>query len=131
VAAIQELIPEERWRYMSTQQNPADLATRGILVDDYKDKSLWWHGPSWLKSSSETWPRDEEAKADIVEECRVLITSVTSDVANDLLPRFSSFTLVRVTAYCFRWLHGAKLIRGNPLSRSELDNCSRHWLSIV
>jgi len=68
VAAIQELIPEERWRYVSTQQNPADLATRGISVDDYKDKSLWWHGPSWLRSSSETWPRDEEAEADIVEE---------------------------------------------------------------
>jgi len=37
---------EVRWRYVSTQQNPADLATRGISVDDYKDKSLWWHGPS-------------------------------------------------------------------------------------
>jgi len=75
VAAIQELIPEERWRYVSTQHNPADLATRGISVDDYKDKSLWWHRLSWLRSSSETWPRDEEAEADI-EERRVLITSV-------------------------------------------------------
>jgi len=133
VAPIQELIPEERWRYVSTQQNPADLVTRGISVDDYKDKSLWWHGPSWLRSSSETWPR-EEAEADIVEERRVFITSVTSDVVNDLLLRFSSFTrLVRVTAYCLRWLRGTKLIRGNPLFKSELDNCSRHcsWLSIV
>jgi len=53
-------------------------------------------------------------------------------VDNDLLPRFSSFTrLVRVTAYCLRWLRGAKLIRGNPLSRSELDSCNRRWLSIV
>jgi len=45
VATIQELIPEKRWRYVSTQQNPADLATRGISVDEFKDKSLWWHGP--------------------------------------------------------------------------------------
>jgi len=46
VAAIQELVPEERWRYVSMQQNPADLATRGISVSDYKDKFLWWHGLS-------------------------------------------------------------------------------------
>jgi len=41
VAAIQRLIPEERWHYVSTQQNPADLATRDISVGDYKNKSLW------------------------------------------------------------------------------------------
>jgi len=41
VAAIQEIVPEDGWRYVTTQQNPADLATRGISVEDYKEESLW------------------------------------------------------------------------------------------
>jgi len=40
VAAIQEIVPEDRRCYVTTQQNPADLATRGISVEDYKEKSL-------------------------------------------------------------------------------------------
>jgi len=55
MVAIQELVSEEYWRYMATQKNLTDLATRGISVEDYKEKSLWWHEPSWLRSSSETW----------------------------------------------------------------------------
>jgi len=114
MATIQELVPEDCWRYVATQQNPASLATRDISVEDYKEKSLWWYGPSWLRSSSETWPRDEKVKTDIVEEHRVYVTLV---VNNDLLSRFSSFTrLVRITAYCLRWLHGAKLARENSLT---------------
>jgi len=137
VAAIQEIMPENCWRYVTTQRNPADLATRDISVEDYKEKSLWWHGPSWLRSSSETWPNDEEVKTDIVEELQVYVTSIIPVMNNarcclDLLSRFSSFTrLTRLTAYCLRWLHGTKLARGSLLSKTKLDNSSRCWLNIV
>jgi len=103
VTAIQELVAEECWRYVTRQQNPIDVATSGTRVSDYKNKSLWRHGPSRLRSLSKTWPRDEEADADIVEEHGVYIISVTSVMANDLLSRFSSFIrLIRVTAYWLR-----------------------------
>lgn len=36
-------IPEQ-WKYVPTQNNPADLATRPILADNLKD-SLWYSGP--------------------------------------------------------------------------------------
>lgn len=36
-------IPEQ-WKYVPTQKNPADLATRPILADNLKD-SLWYSGP--------------------------------------------------------------------------------------
>jgi len=36
VKAIQELVREKCWRYMTTQEN-LDLDTRGISVSDYRD----------------------------------------------------------------------------------------------
>ena len=44
--------PEITWRHVPTQQNPADLASRG---GDDEFRELWWHGPEWM-SDSKHWP---------------------------------------------------------------------------
>ena len=36
-----------QWRYVSTDSNPADLATRGINITEIEN-SLWMQGPSFL-----------------------------------------------------------------------------------
>ena len=41
---------------MSTSQNPADLATRGVPTDELIHNNLWWHGPSWLTDDPSQWP---------------------------------------------------------------------------
>ena len=39
------------WRHIDTSENPADLPSRGTLVSELKNNSLWNHGPSfWLKN---------------------------------------------------------------------------------
>ena len=50
VAKIQ-LYKEIEWRYVPTDENPADLASRGALVHSV----LWQQGPAWLQDKSE-WP---------------------------------------------------------------------------
>ncbi|XP_020602584.1 uncharacterized protein LOC110041616 [Orbicella faveolata] len=35
-----------KFDYVSTSQNPADLATRGVPTDELIHNNLWWHGPS-------------------------------------------------------------------------------------
>lgn len=42
--------------YVSSNQNPADYATRGLSVSDISDCSLWWHGPDWLLCDELKWP---------------------------------------------------------------------------
>ena len=42
------------WRHVPTQENPADLGSRGGPVN--KENVLWWEGPNWLKDPA-SWPQ--------------------------------------------------------------------------
>ena len=44
------------FRYVETNQNPADLATRGVSAQDLDTCELWWRGPKWLQDRQKTWP---------------------------------------------------------------------------
>ncbi|UYV74126.1 hypothetical protein LAZ67_11002194 [Cordylochernes scorpioides] len=54
VKDIQELLPC-RWMHVKGEDNPADLASRGISLDQLVDHELWWHGPPWLKTTSQPY----------------------------------------------------------------------------
>ncbi len=56
VTAINELIPSAQWRHVSTNFNPADLASHGTMVETLLSTTLWWEGPTWLKLSPVDWP---------------------------------------------------------------------------
>ena len=45
-----------KFRYVTTAQNPADLATRGVSAEALIDNQLWWNGPSWLSDEETKWP---------------------------------------------------------------------------
>ena len=47
VTEIQELTESRKWNYCPTDQNPADLLTRGIAAHEYLESKLWKNGPDW------------------------------------------------------------------------------------
>lgn len=54
VSDIQSRIPFALWRHVSTNDNPADCASRGIQgISSYQ---LWWTGPTWLCLPTSEWP---------------------------------------------------------------------------
>ena len=55
VSDIITILPDVRWKYVPTSQNPADCATRGMSARDLEKYSLWWAGPPWLKYE-QNWP---------------------------------------------------------------------------
>ena len=45
-----------KFTYVTTTQNPADLATRGVSTEELVNNQLSWHGPSWLGDQKTKWP---------------------------------------------------------------------------
>ncbi|GFW74690.1 acetoacetyl-CoA synthetase [Trichonephila clavipes] len=48
VATIQHLTNAEQWHHVSSEQNPADLVSRGLDPSNLYNNSLWWNGPKFL-----------------------------------------------------------------------------------
>ncbi|GFS67933.1 uncharacterized protein TNCV_1361851 [Trichonephila clavipes] len=51
IAKIQDLFPWQ-WRQVPSNQNPADLISRGVDPDKLLNHELWWNGPEFLSGSN-------------------------------------------------------------------------------
>ncbi|XP_043487121.1 uncharacterized protein LOC122514393 [Polistes fuscatus] len=84
VSLIQTQLPSATWSHVQTKENPADLASRGVLPKESAESSLWWRGPAWLSMSSVQWPHSNEA---------VRVHHVRHSLNEpEILTRFSSLT---------------------------------------
>ena len=53
ILALKEICNSEDWRHVSTDENPADIGSRGCTPYELKENDLWWHGPPWLQKPLE------------------------------------------------------------------------------
>lgn len=71
VSEIQELTDHRSWRYVNTQDNPADDITRGKTLQELSEPSRWSRGPSFLKQDPVHWPkRPEVTPSKVVSELK-------------------------------------------------------------
>ncbi|XP_070137887.1 uncharacterized protein [Drosophila bipectinata] len=59
IGSIQEVSSASQWGHVSTQDNPADCATRGLTPLQLAQDKLWWSGPDWLQEPEDHWPKIE------------------------------------------------------------------------
>ncbi|XP_063831773.1 uncharacterized protein LOC135080978 [Ostrinia nubilalis] len=126
VTQINDVMPPECWRYVKSDENPADCASRGLTATQLLDHPLWWEGPSWLPSYQEeedrpTFTTDLELKkskqVNVVTE-----KDINDDVIYQLLTKHNSFTkIVRILAWILRLKSKNKQDKQNYLSISELN----------
>ncbi|GFV32307.1 uncharacterized protein TNCV_1675931 [Trichonephila clavipes] len=60
IKIIQRLTQNCQWNHVSSNENPADLISRGLNASDISSKQLWWHGPVFLRKELEANPVDFE-----------------------------------------------------------------------
>lgn len=56
VKEINDVSEQECWNHVTTEENPADLISRGIEPKLLVDNKLWFSGPSWLGKNQAQWP---------------------------------------------------------------------------
>lgn len=139
------------FHYITSNQNPADLATRSLTVPEIRKCSLWWHGPSWLEQEESSWPAwnisditpevleqvQSEAKGPktSIEMTMSIMAGVSDKDQKEMMSlfgmnenHFSSLRkLLRVSVYVMKFL---KIKVWNQLSIDD-QRCFRHHKLLV
>ena len=113
------------FRYVPSDQNPADFPTRGLSVSEISKARLWWHGPFWLEKPERLWPEwclpqiTPETIKQIQNDNPTVFYEMASLVDNSLSyndqerrfvlgineTQYSSLRkLLRITVYCFKFI---------------------------
>jgi hypothetical protein len=120
VAEIQESWSPSSWRYVPSEENPADDLSRGITVEELSS-GRWINGPSFLSKPKTEWPCERTTEPYIRSEDPEKKKSPNSLAAivkpQPLLnpEHFSDWDrLIRVTAYCQRFVKNMKYTTQDP-----------------
>jgi len=77
------------WSHVQSEHNPADLASRGVPLQELVDNPFWWHGPTWLQRPRDHWPSLETDLTVTEIEMRAVQAHVASMPTEDFLDCFS------------------------------------------
>ncbi|XP_068721567.1 uncharacterized protein, partial [Montipora capricornis] len=135
VRKIREYV-EVIWRHVPTEDNPADLASRGGLVS--KENQLWWSGPEWL-SDPRKWRENlvtapsKESNQEVKTTKELFALAVNSDdELDELLAKSSYWKTLRGCAWIMRFAQNARTKRANrtkgPLTTEEIGKQTLFWL---
>ena len=140
VEEIQKLISADLWNHCPGKENPADLPSRGLTLEELATSQLWKHGPEWLRNPkhssvipSETVPESclAELKASPRGVHSLLTSRLLYRISNVVdIKRFSSIhNLLCVTAYILKFVRILKgKIEPPELTIDLLSEAERRWI---
>lgn len=126
VCEIQELSNNHKWKHVPTKDNPADIASRGMLPSQLINCKQWWYGPEWLLDGSINQP---DCLTESLPEVRTITLiskpGIQKNPVVDVTKFSSILRLKRTMAYIFRFVHNCRNSDKKwtgPLSVQELEN---------
>ena len=102
------------YHYVHTEENPADLLTKGLSYMKFLDKKKFWlEGPQWLSNDFQLWPQYPLKSISITHKGKICTryTTQTPKVNTGIINinKYSSFEgLLKCTAYLFKFLNRIK-----------------------
>ena len=108
------------FKYVPTDQNPGDLLTRGLSLEQFKQRlDFWVYGPKWIQSQELVWPSSQLNCLSEASKSIVLSTQISvAKVMEPLVPfeRYSKFNkLVGVTAKMIEGLNKLKVLKDSMM----------------
>ncbi|XP_055701637.1 uncharacterized protein LOC129800919 [Phlebotomus papatasi] len=132
VAEIQGILPASAWSHVRSEDNPADLASRGVKTEELLTNNFWWNGPQWIcddiNPQFNQQINPEDIPEDDTEQVKVCALMNIANPFWNIIPRYSSLTrLMRAVAILTRFTQfilnkckrPCKINRG-PLTSEEL-----------
>ena len=112
------------WSWVPTDENPADLPTRGTTVSQLSVRRIWWNGPYWLNGPEAEWPKHPRNDTNVTMEMMAITDSLKPEYLEDIVdPHRTSKYLrtLRSVGWILRWRSSTKNTQ-TPLSLEELKN---------
>ncbi|XP_064629229.1 uncharacterized protein LOC135488521 [Lineus longissimus] len=110
VQKIRDNTAVEQWRHIATDNNPADLTSRGANARELIDSQLWWKGPAFLSTLKplSLCKIDNLGEGDPeIKKMTTLATGAVIEADIGLLPRLQRFSswykAKRAVAVCLRF----------------------------
>ena len=133
--------------YVPSKDNPADLASRGLCINDLLVNNLWWHGPEWMLEPNHVWTvwtqditNQNIKNTEVIYEAKLDAVENTQEISKTMSPfeidskRFSSLTkLLRVTSWVSRFIQNLRrnLTITGPIQTSEMYNAEKRWIGHI
>lgn len=140
VTEVQSLTNIDKWFFVSTDENPADCASRGILPSELVNHELWWKGPHWLSKPQDQWPLYETVyKTDLEKRKISAFTHLTVDAQEkeylvDVLKKHSTLSrLLWNTTYVTKFCSSSKSKMKNveKPNAQDLRIALKNWILYV
>ncbi|GFW85048.1 integrase catalytic domain-containing protein [Trichonephila clavipes] len=140
VIEIQSNSNPSDWHHCSGRENPADYVSRGANLETIINSQFWMHGPQWLRTTENNWPKSLNCDFSSIDPCeseeQVFTFACELNTASIInLNKFSSLQkLLRVTSWVLRFVHNIRNRfnkRSNDLSTEEIDGAEKFWIQLV
>ncbi|XP_013384334.1 uncharacterized protein LOC106154518 [Lingula anatina] len=148
---IHDASSPSQWRYISSGENVADYASRGIHLDQPNEDAIqtWLNGPKFLWKPEHEWPEQPEILHDIPSDdrelkkgqtrvCLSLITEfpkACEDKLEEMVNRFSQwYNLQKAVAWLLRfksYLQNRDKVNTGPLTVVEITQATHEIVKIV
>jgi len=108
IQQILEVTDAKQWKYVRTEENPADLVSRGVKAHELAPVSKWWYGPVWLSQPTDMWnfvdapPQDG---SELLEQRPHQLVLLAVNPLKDIVSRYSTWNrLLRAVAWILRFV---------------------------
>lgn len=148
VQKIRENTDMNNWFHVRSEQNPADLISRGLNAMELVPNELWWSGPPWLRKPEDEWPtplqltKGELHEANTEIKQTMFVGAVHLPKLNDLLifikrknneidhVALDNYTndiqrILRIASYVLRFIKNCKSEKPNLKVRYSRTNKSK------
>ncbi|GFY79213.1 integrase_H2C2 domain-containing protein [Trichonephila inaurata madagascariensis] len=122
------------WHHCCGRENPADYVSRGANLETIINNQFWMHGPQWLRTTENNWPKNLNCDFSSTDPCKseeqVFTFACELNTASVInLSKFSNLQkLLRVTSWVLRFVHNIRNRfnkRSDELTTEEIISCLR------